>query len=44
MLQADWKEPLQIGEMLTPQLMTPPTPSLGKSSGTDSGSTTYPRV
>jgi hypothetical protein len=44
MLRADWKEPSQIGGMLTPQLMTPPTPSPGRSSGTGSGSNTYPKV
>jgi hypothetical protein len=43
MLQADWKEPLQIGGMLTPQLMTPPTPSPSRSSGASSGSNTLPK-
>jgi hypothetical protein len=32
MLQADWKEPLQICGMLTPQLMTPLIPSPSRSS------------
>jgi hypothetical protein len=44
MLQADWKEPPQIGGMLTSQPMTPPTPSPGRSSGTNSRCNTYPKV
>jgi hypothetical protein len=35
---------LQIGGMITPQLMTPPTPSPGRNSRTSSESNTYPRV
>jgi hypothetical protein len=34
MLQEDRKEPLQVGGTLTPQLMTLPTPSPGRNSGT----------
>jgi hypothetical protein len=44
MLQVDWKELLQISGMLTPQLMTPLAPSHGRSSETDSGNRTYPKV
>ena len=41
MLQEDWREPPQIGGMLTLWLMLTPTPSHGKSSEPSSGGAPY---